>query len=196
MLLRPKSTSTQVLTPFDILFELKWWWSFCQSVTAASPMMHVCALLKAKCRGQCVHYWMWSAEGSVCITECEVQRAVCALLKAKCRGQCVHYWMWSAEGTKNLCLCLKTVYLVKYFQPISQDTTFSSSFLVRLCEILAVLPKLTADWLVSSSDMTRSLAITYCEVSGPVESRTQDLCESRGGHPGLLSLINLQFLWM
>ena len=109
---------------------------------------------------------------------------------------CVHYWMWSAEGTKNLCSCLKTVYLVKYFQPISQDTAFSSSFLVRLCEILAVLPKLTADWLVSLSDMTRSLAITYCEVSGPVESRVQDLCESRGGHPGLQSLINLQFLWM
>ena len=26
-------------------------------------------------------------------------------------------------------------------------------------------------------------------------SRAQELCESRGGHPGLPSLINLRFLW-
>ena len=27
------------------------------------------------------------------------------------------------------------------------------------------------------------------------ESRAQELCESRGGHPGLPSLISLRFLW-
>ena len=39
-----------------------------------------------------------------------------------------------------------------------------------------------------------SLGIKGSE-KGQIQLRAQEMCESRGGRPGLLSLINLWFLW-
>ena len=47
---------------------------------------------------------------------------------------------------------------------------------IRFCEVLAMLPKLTADWLVSLSDVTRSSAIVFSEASRPVDNRRIDCC--------------------
>ena len=46
-----------------------------------------------------------------------------------------------------------------------------------------------------STNSTRRLRITSHQLSWTDVDKTQELCESRGGRPGLPSLINLRFLW-
>ena len=47
---------------------------------------------------------------------------------------------------------------------------------------------------LSCLKVERSVTSRFKISLGDFQHRPQELCESRGGHPGLLSLISLQFL--
>ena len=81
-------------------------------------------------------------------------------------GQDAGLNMGQAVGnTESLNAVLNTE-LAKTLWPLRQDTTkaFLCQSQVGLCEVLAMWPKLTADWMVSLSVITRLQAIVYCEV--------------------------------
>ena len=73
----------------------------------------------------------------------------------------------------------------------------------RLPGLLAVTGRHPRSVPVSGDDTLRSTsALTLLQARGDVvelpslcRHRVQELCESRGGRPGLPSLISLRFLW-
>ena len=52
-----------------------------------------------------------------------------------------------------------------------------------------------ADLVARQLPASQGNALSYKEQRGLENSKAQELCESRGGRPGLPSLISLWFLW-
>ena len=61
---------------------------------------------------------------------------------------------------------------------------------------VSLLQSLPAQQAVSANEWPNSCSIEAYMYEEQIKAiRAQELCESRGGRPGLLSLINLRFLW-
>ena len=79
----------------------------------------------------------------------------------------------------------ETVRLVKDGEPRTATSTFTQRLISVIVHVLHVLVYILTKFAykrLSGSD-------------GILGYRAQELCESRGGRPGLPSLINLRFLW-